>query len=398
MILIMDIPILDLKREYKILKKDIDRQLKGCLSCQQWILGPKVSEFEKKAAEYLGVKYAIGVASGTDALLLSLRALAIKLKKKEYFDKKDEIITTPFTFVATAEAIVRSGAAPVFVDINPDTFNIDSSCIEKAVTKNTVGIMPVHLYGLSCDMDSIMELAKKYNLKVIEDCAQAIGATYKPRYEKKVGTFGDCSAFSFFPSKNLGGFGDGGLIAVNDKATAELIKVLRNHGQTEQYKADYIGYNSRLDSIQAAILLVKLKNIDKFNNTRIKIAKKYNSALKNIPQIHPPIRDTQPVLRSLGEGGYAIHNTKHIYHQYTIKVSSRDALLNYLNSKGIGARVYYPFLLSEMKAFKNCKRKGILKNAKETSLKCLSLPIHPFLREKEINYIISTIKRFYSSR
>ena len=378
----MNIPSLDLKKEYTLLKKDIDKQLKDCLDSQQWILGPKVSEFEKKAADYLGVKHTIGVASGTDALLLSLKALAIRLKKKEYFDKKDEIITTSLTFIATAEAIVRSGATPVFVDIDSDTFNINSSCIEKAITNNTVGIMPVHLYGLCCDMDEISKIAKKYNLFIVEDSAQSFGASFGKR---KAGTFGDCGGFSFFPSKNLGAFGDGGLIATNSKDIAGLIKILRNHGQTKQYKADYIGYNSRLDSIQAAVLLAKLKNIDKLNNARIKIAQKYNFAFKNIPQIQPPIRYTQ----------YAIRNTKHIYHQYTIKVPSRDALLNYLNSKGIGARVYYPYLLSGMKAFKSCKREGLLKNAKEACAKVLSLPIHPFLKEKELNYITTAIKKFY---
>ncbi|NQT28721.1 MAG: DegT/DnrJ/EryC1/StrS family aminotransferase, partial [Candidatus Omnitrophica bacterium] len=367
----MNIPSLDLKREYKALKKDIDKQLKDCLDSQQWILGPKVSEFEEKAAKYLGIKYAIGVASGTDALILSLKALALKTKKRELFDKKEEIITTPFTFIATAEAIVRAGATPVFVDIDSDTFNIDPSCIEKAITKNTVGILPVHLYGFPCDVIKISKIAKKHNLFTVEDCAQSFGASIG---EKKTGTFSDCGAFSFFPSKNLGGFGDGGLIVTNNKTIAELVKVLRKHGQTRQYKADYIGYNSRLDSIQAAVLLAKLKHIDKFNNARIKIAKKYTQALKNIPQIQPPQLSQEPRAKS--------QEPTHVYHQYTIKVSSgRGTLLKYLNSKGIGARVYYPILLSGMKAFENCKCKGILKNAKEVSEKILSLPIHPFLKE-----------------
>lgn len=378
----MNIPGLNLKREYLTLKKDIDKQFKDCLNSQQWILGPKVSELEKKAAKYLGTKYAVGVASGTDALILSLFALALKIKGKPFFDKKDEIITTPFTFVATAEAIVRSGATPVFVDINPDTFNIDPLCIEKAITKNTVGIMPVHLYGLCCSMSKISKIAKRNNLFIVEDCAQSFGALLG---KNKSGTLGDCGSFSFFPSKNLGGFGDGGLIVTDSKTISESIKVLRNHGQTSQYKADYIGYNSRLDSIQAAALLVKLKNIDKFNNARIKIAKKYTQAFKNIKQIKSLPLNTQ----------YSILTTKHIYHQYTIKVSSRDAFLKYLNSKGIGARVYYPFLLSEMKAFKNYKSEGILKNAKEASMKVISLPIHPFLKDSEINYIIKTVHSFF---
>ena len=268
----MNIPILDLKREYASLKKDIDRQIKDCLGSQQWILGRKVSEFEKRIAKYLCVKYAIGVASGTDALILSLKALAFKLKRKESFDRKDEIITTAFTFIATAESIVRAGATPVFADIDPITFNIDPLAIERAITKNTVGILPVHLYGLVCDMGKISKIAKKHNLFIVEDCAQSFGASIG---KKKVGAFSDCGTFSFFPSKNLGGFGDGGLIVTNDKSIAELIKILRNHGQTSNYNASFIGYNSRLDSIQAAVLLAKLEDIDKFNTARIKIAKKY---------------------------------------------------------------------------------------------------------------------------
>ena len=374
----MNIPILDLKREYKALKKDIDKQLKDCLGSQQWILGPKVSEFEEKVAKYLGINYAIGVASGTDALMISLNALALKLKGKGNFDKKDEIITTPFTFIATAEAIVRSGATPVFVDIDSDTFNIDPSCIEKAITKNTVGILPVHLYGFPCDVIKISKIVKKYNLFTVEDCAQSFGASIGA---KKAGSFGDCGAFSSFPSKNLGGFGDGGLIITNNKTIAELAKALRKHGQTSQYKADYIGYNSRLDSIHAAVLLAKLEHIDKFNNARIRIAKKYTQALKNISQIQPP--------QSSNDGN------RHVYHQYTIKVSSRDTLLKYLNSKGIGARIYYPILLHKMKAFRKAKCRGSLKRSEKVVSQVLSLPIHPFLKEKEISYIASAVKRFY---
>ena len=383
----MNIPTLDLKREYVVLKEEIDAQLKSCLDSQQWVLGQKVSEFEEKAAKYLGVKNAIGVASGTDALILSLEALALNIKKKGSFDKKDEIITTPFTFIATAEAIIRSGATPVFVDIDPITFNIDPLAIEKAITKNTVGILPVHIYGLACDIKRISKIAKKYNLFIVEDCAQSFGASIG---KKKTGSFGDCGAFSFFPSKNLGGFGDGGLITTNSKDIAKLIKTLRNHGQTANYSASFIGYNSRLDSIQAAVLLTKLKYIDKANNIRSKIAKRYTEALKTVPQIQIPQLSQEP--RAMSQ------ELTHVYHQYTLKVSSRDKLLKYLNHNGIGARIYYPFLLSGMKAFNNCKCKGSLKNAQEVSKSCISLPIHPFLKEREISYITSAIKKFYLSR
>jgi dTDP-4-amino-4,6-dideoxygalactose transaminase len=373
----LKIPIVDLKREYAFLKRDIDKQLRRCFLNHNWILGEKVVEFERKATKYLGIKFTVGVASGTDALILSLRALSLRLKKRGFFDKKDEIITTPLSFIATPEAIVRSGATPVFIDIDPDTFNIAPREIKKAITKDTVGILPVHLYGAPCQMDEILKIAKEYNLFVLEDCAQAFGGRYKG---KRLGTLGELGAFSFFPSKNLGGYGDGGLIATNDRKLADLVKALRNHGQIEKHNATYIGYNSRLDSVQAAILLAKLKYIDKFNKLRTKIAQQYNKGLKGIKQIQTP----------------KISNLSCIWHLYTIKVSfQRDKLLSYLNSQGIEARIYYPVLLNKMRAFKDCKIRGSLKNANEVSKKILSLPIHSFLKRNEIEYIIGAIKRFF---
>lgn len=372
----LKIPILDLKREYSFLKEEIQKQIKECFASQEWILGPKVGEFEKEAAQYLKVNYAIGVASGTDALVLSLQALALKLKNKEFFDKKDEIITTSFTFVATAEAIVRSGATPVFVDIDPDTFNIDPKEIKRAVTKNTAGIIPVHLYGLSCEMDEIIEIAKDNDLFVVEDTAQAFGAKFNGA---KAGTIGDLGAFSFFPSKNLGGCGDGGLVVTNNSETADYVKMLRNHGQKEKYNAVYIGYNSRLDSLQAAILLAKLKCIDKFNDLRRKAADKFNAALQSIKGLKVPFEPK---------------NSFHVYHLYTIQVSQRDELNTYLNSKGIQSRIYYPILLNKMKAFRDCKVKGALKNTEEVLSKVLTLPMYPFLQDKEIDYITRNICSF----
>ena len=375
----INIPLVDLKREYTFLKNDIDRHLSLVFKNQRWILGPALEEFEKKARQYLGAKYALGVASGTDALILSLRAFAFKLKKKDFFDKEDEIITTPFTFIATAEAILRAGARPVFVDIDPHTFNINPSSVENAVTRNTVGIIPVHLYGLAAEMNSIMDIAHKYGLFVLEDAAQAFGAVYG---SKRVGTIGTAGAFSFFPSKNLGGYGDAGLIAVNNSALYNYIKALRNHGQKRQYRADYLGYNSRMDSFQAAILLAKLKYIDKFNKMRRDAAEKYKEKLKDIKQIDLPI----------GRGT----EYSHIYHLYTVKVSSgRNKLLRKLNEKGISARVYYPYLLSQMRAFEDCRVSGSLKNAKSILPKILTIPMHPFLREREIEYIADSIKRFF---
>ena len=375
----INIPLIDLKREYAFLRDDIDKELESLFKNQKWILGPQVYRLEDRVSRYLNVKYALGVASGTDALLLSLRAFSLKFKRKNFFDSKDEIITTPFTFIATAEAILRAGARPVFVDIDPDTFNISPQAVKRAVTKNTVGIIPVHLYGLPADMDSIMNIARKYGLFVLEDTAQAFGAIYKG---KKAGTIGTAGAFSFFPSKNLAGYGDAGLIATDDNAVYDYIKALRNHGQKEQYKADYLGYNSRLDSFQAAILSAKLKYIDRFNRKRMRVAGSYSRAFAKIKEIKTP---------------FVPEGAAHIYHLYTIKVSSkRNRLIKFLNSKGIAARIYYPHLLNQMKAFKSCKAAGALKNARSVLSEVLTLPVHPFMRDKEVSYIVEYISKFFS--
>jgi dTDP-4-amino-4,6-dideoxygalactose transaminase len=303
--------------------------------------------------------------------------LAIKTKAQEYFDKKDEIITTPFTFIATAEAIVHAGATPVFVDIDLNTFNISPQAIESAVTKNSVGILPVHLYGLAAPMKDISQIAKKHKLFVLEDVAQAFGATSN---NKKAGTLSDCGAYSFFPSKNLGGYGDAGMAVTNDKKIAEFLTILRNHGQTATYKADHIGYNSRLDSIQAAVLLAKLKDIDLYNQKRQAIAAQYDAAfgsLKNIAITCLPDSES------------------HVYNLYTMRIkNNRDKFLKYLNDKGIGARVYYPHLLSQMKAFKNAKIKGKLTNALLAVKQVVTLPVHPFLTPAEVDYVIQTVKAF----
>ncbi len=247
------IPMLDLKLEYDYMKKDIDGAIQTCLDHQRWIFGPEVKALEDRIAEYLGAKHCIGACSGTESLVLSLRALAIKIKGEEFFDKSDEILTTSFTFTATGDAILRSGATPVFVDIDPETYNIDTGKIAEycAANTNVVGIMPVHLYGQTCDMTAIMELAGKHNLFIVEDVAQAFGGGWK---DKKLGTIGDAGAFSFFPSKNLGGFGDGGVVATNDDTTAEVLRMLIKHGGKDKYNVDHVGYNARLDTLQAAIV------------------------------------------------------------------------------------------------------------------------------------------------
>ena len=255
-----------------------------------------MKELEDKIAEYLGVRHCIGVSSGTDALVLSLRALAIKLKGQEYFDRNDKIITTPFTFTATGDAILRAGATPVFVDIDPATYNIDPAKIRESLAhrqtpiasrpSNVVGILPVHLYGQACNMDEIMAIAKKHNLFVLEDVAQAFGGMWQG---KKLGSMGDLSAFSFFPSKNLGAFGDGGMVSTDDQELARLVIMLLKHGGKDKYNVDHIGYNARLDTLQAAVLLAKFKYVDEFNDRRRKIAGLYNEGLKGLDGLALPI-------------------------------------------------------------------------------------------------------------
>jgi len=257
-----EIPMLDLYAEYVYMKDEIDAAVQKCLKHQHWILGPEVKELEDKISQYLGIKHCIAVSSGTDALVLSLRALAIKFKGQEYFNNSDCIITTPFSFVATGDTILRSGATPIFVDIDSKTYNINPEDIEmyllnhhSSITK-IVGLVVVNLYGLPCNMDKIMSIAKEYDLFVVEDCAQSFGAKWNGKY---TGTFGDAGCFSFFPSKNLGGFGDGGMVSTNDDEIAEIVRMLIKHGGKDKYNVEHIGYNARLDTFQAAVLLAKFK-------------------------------------------------------------------------------------------------------------------------------------------
>jgi len=370
------IEICDLKREYDFLKKEILSQIQPLFKTHHWVLGEKLAEFEKKAARFLGCRYALGVSSGTDALVLALQALAKKLKKKT-LSSRDEIITTPFTFIATGEAILRVGARPVFVDIDPQTFNLDPLAVKKAISKNTVGILPVHLYGLPADMKAIMDIAKVKGILVVEDCAQSFGAEINGR---KTGSFGLLGCFSFFPSKNLGAYGDGGMVVTNDYSLFKYLKALRNHGQTKPYRAEFLGYNCRLDSFQAAVLLAKLKHINYLNSLRKKKAACFNRRLSHLKQIVVP------------------PSAGHIYHLYTIKVSSRrDGLLKFLNKHQIEARVYYPYLLSKMKAFRSAKATS-LRNAPKACRQVLSLPLYPFIKTEEINYICDRIGQFFSSK
>lgn len=378
----MNIPFLDLKREYEFMKEEIDNAIKNCLNHQKWILGPEVKELEEKISGFIGVKNCLGVASGTDALVISLRSLAIKLKGKNYWDKEDLIITTPFTFTATGDAILRSGATPLFVDIKEDTFNIDEELIEEAIQKyreKVVGIVCVHLYGNPCEIDKIKKIAEEHNIFVVEDCAQSFGAKHSG---KMTGSFGDINAFSFFPTKNLGGYGDGGIIATDDDTLYEISDMLRKHGGRDKYNVDFIGYNSRLDTIQAGILLVKMKYIEEFNSRRIEIASVYNENFKDIDFIE--------VIKE-GKDKYNVYNT------YTIKVkdSLRNRMREFLNKNGISTAIYYPFPLHKMRVFEgNSIIYGSVEISEKLCKKVLSLPVFPFLQENEKSIIITTIKKF----
>ncbi|MHB1657608.1 MAG: DegT/DnrJ/EryC1/StrS family aminotransferase [Burkholderiales bacterium] len=378
------IQMLDLKLEYDYMKDNIDIAINKCLEHQKWILGPEVKEFEEKIASYIGVKHCIGTASGTDALVLSLRALAIKTKGKEYFDREDLIITTPFTFTATGDAILRAGATPLFVDINLKTYNVDTNKIKEALKEykgKVIGIIPVHLYGNPCNMDEIVSIAKENNIFIVEDCAQSFGATWG---NKQTGSFDDTGCFSFFPSKNLGAFGDAGTVVTDDDERAEIVRMLIKHGGKDKYNVEYIGYNSRLDTLQAAILLAKLGYLDEFNEKRRKIAKIYNENLKNIDWIELPEEQ---------DNGY------HVYHQYTVRLKEakgeRDALQKHLHEKGIQTMVYYPLPLHRMKVFnRKCVVYGSLKNSELSASSVLSLPVEPLMGNEKAQRIADSIGLF----
>lgn len=381
------IPMLDLHAEYLYMKSDIDVALSRCLEHQKWILGPEVKELEDKIAGYLGVKHCIGVSSGTEALVLSLRALAIKTKGKEYFDREDGIITTPFTFTATGDAILRAGATPVFVDIDPVTYNIDTVKIREylaEISNKIVGIIPVHLYGQACEMDKIMATAKEHNLFVVEDVAQAFGGKWKG---KSLGSIGTSGAFSFFPSKNLGGFGDGGMVSTNEDEIAGLVRMLLKHGGKDKYNVDHIGYNARLDTIQAAVLLAKFKYIDEFNERRRKIADMYTKGLSSVKDLVLPVTH-HPL---------PITDSYHVYHQYTIRTERRDELQAHLKEKGISTMVYYPFPLHRMNVFGEGMGKifGNLINAESACRSVLSLPIEPLQSREDTDLIISSVKSYF---
>jgi len=376
------IPMLDLARQYEHMKKDIDAAIARCLEHQRWIKGPEVGELEERMAEYLGVAHCVGVASGTDALVIALRALAIKTTGKEYFRREDEIVTTPFTFVATGDAVLRSGATPVFVDIDPATLNIDPAKIEEYLAEDpgkAVGILPVHLYGQACDMDAITDIARRHGLFVVEDAAQALGGAWDG---KKLGGIGDAGALSFFPSKNLGCFGDGGMISTGDDEVAGLARMLLQHGGRDKYRSEHIGYNSRLDTLQAAVLLAKLPYLEEMLERRRRVAALYDEGLGGTPGIRLP-----------GHAARALPT----YNQYTILVEGgkRDELAAFLTEKGISTAVYYRTPLHGMEAFEGRSRVHAgLPEAERAALEVLSLPADPMMEDAALKTVVEEIRRW----
>lgn len=359
------IPVCDLQPEIEKHWDEFMEAFAGVLRSGRFIMGPNVRAFEEEAARYLGVKHAIGVNSCTDALVISLRALGI--------GPGDEVITTPFTFFATAEAISTVGATPVFVDIDPVTYNIDPNLIEDAITERTKAILPVHLYGQAADMDAIVDIARRYDLKVVEDVAQAMGGRYKGR---QLGTIGDVGAFSFFPTKPLGGFGDGGLIATNNDDVAEVARMLRTHGSRKKYYNEMFGYNSRLDEVQAAMLRIKLRHLDEANESRRAVAARYRELLADVPGIELPEEDT---------------NSYHVYHQYTIRIRdcNRDEVQHNLKKQGVGTMVYYPLPLHQLPVYRDAKTR--LPHAELAAMQVLSLPMWPELDEESQRSIVHAL-------
>ena len=374
------IPMVDLKGQYQSLRDEIDSGLLQALDASQFILGPNVQAFEKEAAGYLGVEHAISCANGTDALHLAVRAAGLK--------EGDEVITSPFTFIATAEAIRHVGATPVFVDIDPRTFNLDVNLIEAAITPRTKAIIPVHLFGQPVDMAPLMVLAEQHGLRVIEDCAQSFGAAYGDGRSMDVmtGAIGLAGCHSFFPSKNLGCYGDGGMVTTNDAQLAETLRMLRNHGSKVRYHHDIIGYNSRLDELQAVILRVKLKRIEQFNDGRRRAAHRYSAGLAQLPDVMPPFED--------GKG-------RHVYHQYTLLSPKRDAIQKALNEAQIANAIYYPIPLHRQKAFADSCQDIKLPVSEQVAAECLSLPIFPELTDAQVDAVLEVIRgtvtapRFY---
>ncbi|MBZ5502964.1 MAG: DegT/DnrJ/EryC1/StrS family aminotransferase [Acidobacteriia bacterium] len=368
---------LDLKAQYATIREEVTEAIARVMETQHFILGAEVEKFEQEIAAHIGARHAVSCASGSDALVLALLAAGVV--------PGDEIITTPFTFIATGGSIARTGATPVFVDVEPETFNISPAAIEAAITPRTRGIMPVHLFGLAAEMDSIVSLAKQYSLFVVEDAAQAIGARYRGENAGVMGTFG---CFSFFPSKNLGGAGDGGLLTTEDAALAEKLRMLRVHGSKKKYHHEILGTNSRLDALQAAILRVKLRHLDRWTQQRQIRADHYRSLFEAMDLSH-----------SVRVPAAAGSDLVHVYNQFTIRCTERDALREHLRSLGIPTEIYYPLPLHLQPAFSYLGyRAGQLPAAEAASEEVLSLPVYPELSDSQQERVVQGIASFYKQR
>ncbi len=366
----MNVPFLDLKAQYKTIKDEISSAINEVIENTAFAGGPFVAKFENEFAKFCGAQYAIGVGNGTDALWASLVALGI--------GAGDEVITTPNTFIATAEAISLSGATPVFVDIDEQTHNINPALIEAAITPKTKAIIPVHLFGQPADMDPIMAIAEKHGLKVVEDACQAHGAEYKGR---KAGSIGAAGCFSFYPGKNLGAYGEGGGIVTNDEALAAKIRMFRDHGQAKKYYHDIIGWNARLDGIQGAVLNVKLKYLSDWNEARRRHARDYTAGLSAVKDVIVP-----------QEAQYA----KHVYHIYALRVQDRDKFMAYLNEKGIACGIHYPIPLHLQNAYAFMQKgPGSFPVAEKCAAEYVSLPMFAELTDKQVAYVIEQIKEYY---
>lgn len=358
------IPFVDLKREYAEIGEEVSQAIQRVLRSGWFILGEEVEKFEEEFSKYVGARFGIGVNSGSDALYLAVKALGIS--------NGDEVITVSHTMISTVDAIARNGATPVFVDIEPDTYVMNVSQIKAKITSRTRAIIPVHLYGHPVDMDSLMEIADKHNLYIIEDACQAHGTEYLNR---KVGSIGDIGCFSFYPTKNLGAYGDGGMLVTNSEELADKLRKMRNYGQSKKYYYDFLGVNSRLDEMQAAILRAKLRNLDEWNEKRRKLAKLYNERLGNTDVITPVEKE------------YA----KHVYHLYVIRHKQRDKLQQYLLNQGVQTLIHYPIPVHTQKAY---MRSDKLPITEKICGEILSLPLHPWLRENEVGMVFEYINEY----
>jgi dTDP-4-amino-4,6-dideoxygalactose transaminase len=367
------VPLLDLKAQYASIQEEIDDAIAKVVHSQHFILGPEVENLERELAEYCGVKYCVAMSSGTDALLAALMALGIGVG--------DEVVTTPYSFFATAGSVARVGAAPVFVDIEPTTFNLDPRKIESGLTSRTRAIMPVHLYGQCADMDAINAIAKRHGLAVIEDAAQAIGAEYKG---KRAGALSDIGCFSFFPSKNLGAFGDGGAVTTNDSALYAKLKCIRTHGETGTYRHAVVGGNFRLDALQAAVLRVKLRHLEKWTEARQRNASYYTRLIAERGLLGSPVKAPAAVF------------VRHVYNQFVVRLSDRDAAIEHLAKAGVGTRIYYPLSLHQQQCFASLGyRTGDMPHSEAAAATSLALPIYPELTSSQLRYVADSLASFY---